>query len=402
VLVVIASAARAEGPIDAAAYVQIVLRSHPGARQQSAFEAAADAERKAARQIADPSVTFSWDRARLPDSGGPRSTETAFSVSQTIPWPGTFKANTRSADRAADALRAQGLRLRWELEIEARADFARLLHARAALEIARAAEADALSLRELTARRAELGESREVDRIKAEVEWLRQQRIRRADERGAEAAEEVLRTLAVEPLPRPLALEGELPRALPATDAAALRDRLSRSNPRLLAARATRERESALASAAGRSRIPDLDLTWFHQKELDKHANGFTFELRIPLWNVKRGEIARARAASAFAVAGAERDLLDLTTALEGARRELDVASSQADILEREILPAATRSLELARFSYREGETSLLDLLDAQRTFRETEREATASRLALALALAEVQRLVGPDFNPGR
>ena len=143
-------------------------------------------------------------------------------------------------------------------------------------------------------------------------------------------------------------------------------------------------------------------MTWFHDEEVDKHTSGFTFGVRIPLWNARRGEIARAQAASASAVAGAERALLDLTTALENARRELDVASGQAAILEREILPAATRSLELARFSYQEGETSLLDLLDAQRTFRETEREAAASRLALAIALSEVQRLVGPDFNPGR
>ena len=71
-------------------------------------------------------------------------------------------------------------------------------------------------------------------------------------------------------------------------------------------------------------------------------------------------------------------------------------------MLDRDILPAATRSLALARFSYQEGETSLLDLLDAQRTFRETQRETAVSRLALALALAEVQRLVGPDFHPGR
>lgn len=70
--------------------------------------------------------------------------------------------------------------------------------------------------------------------------------------------------------------------------------------------------------------------------------------------------------------------------------------------MDREILPAATRSVGLARFSYEEGETSLLDLLDAQRTFRETQREAAEAHLALSLALAEVQRLVGPEFNPWR
>ena len=399
---VFAAAGHAEEGVDVDAYVEMVLRSHPRARQVTALQAAARAERQAVRLIPDPSLQYSRDRARPIDSAGPRATETAFSVSQTIPWPGTLSANIRAGDRAADILRAEGVGARWELEIEARTTFAGLLYARGALEIAGAAEADALALRDLTTRRAELGESREVDRIKAEVEWLRQQRVRRAAERQAEAAEAVLRTLTVEPLPRPLALQGELPLPVPPTDAAALRDRLSRSNPRLLAARAASEREAALLSVARRSRIPDLDVTWFRDKELDKEANGFAVGLRVPLWNAKRGEIARAQAASAFASAGAERALLDLTAALERARQELDVASAQAEILEQQILPAASRSLDLARFSYQEGETSLLDLLDAQRTFRETEREAAASRLALALALAEVQRLVGPDFNPGR
>jgi cobalt-zinc-cadmium efflux system outer membrane protein len=392
--------------VDVDAYVQVVLRSHPIARQSAALENAAAAERKAVRVLPDPAFEYSRDHARRidrpADREGSRVSERSFSVTQTIPWPGTWSASKRAGDRTADALRAEGTGARWDLEIEARTAFARVLSTRGALEAARGAEADALALRDLTAKRAELGESREADRIKAEVEWLRQQRIRRAAEREAETAETLARTLAVEPLPRPLVLVGELPRPLPPTDAAALRERMNRSNPRLLAAQAAVEREAALASVARRRRIPDLDVTWFHEDELDKEASGFSFGVRVPLWNAQRGEIARAEAASALAAVGAQRARLDLTAALERARQELDVASAQAEILEREILPAATRSLELARFSYQEGETSLLDLLDAQRTFRETQSEAAASRLALALALAEVQRLVGPDFSPWR
>ncbi|HSD29281.1 MAG TPA: TolC family protein [Vicinamibacteria bacterium] len=394
-------AARAEEALGAQVFVEIVLRSHPGARQAAAVEAAAGAERKAARQIPDPTLELSWDRA-TPEGSGAASTETAFSVSQTLPWPGTRAANVRAGDRAAEALRAEAAAARWELAIDARTAFARLLHARAALDIARGAEADALGLRDLAAKRAELGETREVDRIKAEVEWLRQQRARRSLEREAEAAETILRTLAVEPLPRPLALAGELPRPSPRADADALRERLARSNPRLAAARATAAREAARLSASRRGRVPDLDLTWFREKELDKNAHGFSVGLRVPLWNANRAEIARAAAARSLAEATAERVALDLEAALERARQELDVASTEAEMLERDILPAARRSLELARFSYGEGETSLLDLLDAQRTFRETERQALASRLALAQALADVQRLVGPDFDPGK
>jgi outer membrane protein TolC len=183
----------------------------------------------------------------------------------------------------------------------------RRARARAGLEIARAAEADALGLRDLTAKRAELGESREADRIKAEVEWPRQQRTRRAAEREAAAAEEILRALAVEPLPRPLTLARELPRPVPPTDPADLRARLERSNPRLAAGRAAAGRETALLSVARRGRIPDLDVSWFRNEEIDKEATGFSFGIRVPLWNANRGEIARAEAASALAAAGAER-----------------------------------------------------------------------------------------------
>lgn len=386
--------------LDVESYVQAVLRSHPAARQSAALDAAADAERKSGRVFPDPVLGFTWDRARSAE--GPSGTETGWSVSQAIPWPGTFSANIRAADQQAAIFRSEGQATRWGLEIEARATFARLLYTRSAVEIAREAEADALALKDLSAKRAELGESREVDRIKTEVEWLREQRTRRSLEREADAVEALLRNLAVDPLPRPLDLAGALPDPIPPVDADELRARLARANPGLIAAQAAAARETALASVARRSRVPDLDVTWFRDKELDKTANGLQFGVRVPLWNANRGAIARAEASAALAAAGAQRTLLDLGSALERARQELEVASGQVDILTRQILPAAARSLDLARFSYQEGETSLLDLLDAQRTFRETQREATASRLALALALADVRRLVGPDFIPGR
>lgn len=393
----LAPEAAAQAALGEESYVQVVLRAHPAARQSQALEAAARAESKSARVLPDPVLGFSWADAR--PLGGASASEKGWSVSQSIPWPGTFSAGKLAADQQAAVFRSEGTATRWELEIAARATFARLLHARAAVQIAITAEADALALKELTARRADLGESRELDRIKTEVEWLREQRTRRSLEREAEAVEAILRKLAVEPLPDPLILAGGLPEPLPNTDGEDLRARLLRANPGLLAAQAAAARDGAFASVARRGRVPDLDVTWFRDEELDKTANGFQVGVRVPLWGANRGAIARAEAAAALASAGAQRTLLDLESSLEKARQELDVASRQAEIVSARILPAAARSLELARLSYQEGETSLLDLLDAQRTFRETQREAAATRLALALALADIRRLVGPDFG---
>jgi len=62
-----------------------------------------------------------------------------------------------------------------------------------------------------------------------------------------------------------------------------------------------------------------------------------------------------------------------------------------------DLLPSAAESLRLARLLFEEGETSLLDLLDAQRTAREARREEIRARFELSVALSELQRLLGPD-----
>lgn len=392
----------AQEDLDVDRYVEIVLRAHPSAAQSAGLELAAGAEGKASRLFPDPVFEYSRDRGTPTEPPGTRATETGYSVSQTIPWPGTFSAGIRAGDRAADALRAGAEALRWELAVQARQAFARLAAARALLDVSRAAEDDARSLRDLVTRRAELGESRESDRIKATVEWLRQQRNLATAERETEATEAIVRALAVEPLPRPLAIRSTVHEPLPRLEREALAAQIVDRSPRLRAARAEAERQQALLSVARRSRVPDLDVTVFKQKELDKEATGFAIGVKVPLWNANRGEIARADAQSRISSAEAGRVRIELVTELQGRLKELQIAGDQVTLLDREILPAAQRSVGLVRLSFEEGETSLLDLLDAQRTFRDTLREAAEAHLALSLALGEVQKLAGPDFNPWR
>jgi cobalt-zinc-cadmium efflux system outer membrane protein len=392
----------AQEALDVGRYVEIVKKSHPAASERAGLERAAAAEKRASRVLPDPVFGFEWDRARPTDLLGAQGDETGYAFSQTLPWPGTRRAGIAAGDRASEVLLANAEGVGWEIEARARLAFARLETARGLTEVARGAEEDARSLRDLVARRAELGESRESDRIKVSVEWLRQQRELAAVSRQAQVAEAILRALAVQPLPQPLVLKPTAHPPLPPFDASAVAARLAETNPRLRAARAEAARREALSSVARRSRIPDLDVSVFRLRELDKEANGFSVGIKLPLWNANRGEIARAEAEQGVAAAAAARERIDVLTELEARLTDLMTAADQTALLEREILPQATRSLDLARLLYEEGETSLLDLLDAQRTFREAQRERVESHLAQAFAVADVQRLAGPDFDPWR
>jgi cobalt-zinc-cadmium efflux system outer membrane protein len=388
----------ADQPLQLEPYVEIVLRSHPASQAALALEESAAAETRGARLLADPTLELSLGQGRSATDSSVRATETGIALSQVIPWFPARAASIEAADHSAEARRAEASAIRWGLAIDARLAFYRLLQARALVDVAMATETDARSLLDLMSRRASLGETREVDRIKARVEWLKQRRELRSTEREADAAEAALRTLAASSLPKPLVLSGELPRPADATDllGEALPARLERS-PEVRRARAEAARAASLLTSARRSRVPDLGFSLYGLRELDRDAFGATIGVVLPLWNARRGDIERAGAESRLRTADAERIRLTLLTEVETRRRDVDTSAAQVESLMSDLLPSAAESLRLARLLFEEGETSLLDLLDAQRTARDARREAIRARFELAVALSEFQRSLGPD-----
>ena len=92
----------------------------------------------------------------------------------------------------------------------------------------------------------------------------------------------------------------------------------------------------------------------------------------------------------------AARDAYDRTVALakaEIARARADVAAARERRarIERDLLPQANRSAEAAEFAFRNGAIGALDLLDARRTLRAIQIEASAARAEHARALAALR-----------
>jgi cobalt-zinc-cadmium efflux system outer membrane protein len=135
------------------------------------------------------------------------------------------------------------------------------------------------------------------------------------------------------------------------------------------------------------------------------HVNGINAatvygSIPLPIFNRNQGEIARTR----FAITQAEEQqkatngqaLTDVYDAYSGLR-----SNDKVVVLYRSgYLDVAQKDLEIAEYAYRHGAASLLDFLDAERSYRATQlayRQAIASYL---LALEQLREAVGTRALP--
>lgn len=73
----------------------------------------------------------------------------------------------------------------------------------------------------------------------------------------------------------------------------------------------------------------------------------------------------------------------------------MQTAHVQIQVLEQGLLYQAKEALDIAQFSFRHGATSLLEVIDAQRVYRQTLLEYAQVRADHSIALARLERAVG-------
>jgi cobalt-zinc-cadmium efflux system outer membrane protein len=130
------------------------------------------------------------------------------------------------------------------------------------------------------------------------------------------------------------------------------------------------------------------------------HANGisgvtWSFSIPLAIFDRNQGNIAQTRIAIRQAEEqrkGANGQVLtDVKDAYEG----LEEAAQIAQLLKSTYVDMAQRSRDISEYAYRRGALALLDFLDAERTYRQTElayRQAVAGYLA---ALEQLRQAVG-------
>jgi cobalt-zinc-cadmium efflux system outer membrane protein len=137
-----------------------------------------------------------------------------------------------------------------------------------------------------------------------------------------------------------------------------------------------------------------------HAAEQQDHTFGVGLSIPLRVLDRNQGEIARTRAE--VARADQLRDAM-----INQTRAEIETAFA-AMLTEREkvrrlgdqYLPRTQRARETVEFAYRRGGLSVLDLLDAQRTYRETAREHVRALGDYWSAVYQLEAAVGGPLEP--
>lgn len=144
----------------------------------------------------------------------------------------------------------------------------------------------------------------------------------------------------------------------------------------------------------------DLNVTFDYTHVNTSNVGAFFFSIPLPIFNRNQGEVSRtyfALTQSQFQERAAEQQVLtDVKNNYEALRNGADVV----ELYNQGYLEQARQSLEITQFSYQQGAASLLDFLDAERSYRSTELSYRQALATYMNALEQLRQSVGTRELP--
>lgn len=175
------------------------------------------------------------------------------------------------------------------------------------------------------------------------------------------------------------------------------------SRPDLLSIQSDQARSQAdirLQVAQGKVDF-DIGVMYHHQYGYSNaNAMGFFFQTPLPIWSRNQGEIQRA-----------QREETQLQKRVDAMRAQIDnevktaydqwaTSRTLVDRIEKDMLKQAREVRDTTEYSYRRGEASFVEFLDAQRAYNDTMQGYTDARTDYAKNLYLLESVSGKGVNP--
>ncbi len=252
----------------------------------------------------------------------------------------------------------------------------------------------------LVTRRVEKGEARPSEATRAEIELEKVTIELEADQYLLRARQDQARLWIRGSAEQELWMEADLTSVPGVPDLEAALSAARAAHPSILAARA---RVRGLSSALGLeniARLPALELRGFAESEPDRRTRGGGIAVDVPLWNWNSGRIAQARAQLAAGRQELEWETRQTESAVIEAHGACQSATRAAVRYRDRILPLSESAAAIMEKTYRVGEASLLEVIDARRVLVETRREYLAVLLQAQLDCSHLNALIGQEDAP--
>ncbi len=239
--------------------------------------------------------------------------------------------------------------------------------------------------RALIEKRLQAGAISEAELARAEVAALEaRQALRLANQSFLAARLQVAFLLGVrEILPEfqvdPKLLDRPLPP--PAEQPEQLVQQALKARPDLLALDQQVERAQTAISLARRQRVPDFSLSAQYQQQgtgnnaIQPGTLTVGVQLPVPVLYQQQGEIAKAEADLRSQTVQRDKAHAQVLLDVQAARAAVDANRELVERMRERILDRAKRARDLVQVQYEKGAASLLELLDAQRTWVQTHAE---------------------------
>lgn len=350
----------------------------------------------AARAFLNPTVSGAAGRGSIRDPRtGVSIVERTIAVEQPLEWPGKRLTRQQAADAGFSGALAAMEEAKVTVTTEAKAAFYQLLLAQQDAQLAKENLRTVEEFVTLIRARVETKESPKFELIKATVE------LQKADKDLARAENALLVTRANlnkitgKALGERFAIQGEFEVPKSDFDLRLLTEHAMAHHPALRRQEKAVEQAQFALEHERAARIPNVSVMGQYHREAGDESIVAGLSVPVPIWYRRQGEISTAMGTHHRAQAERLRVQYELEQAVTQYFQEMQTARRQIEVFEKGLLYQAKEALDIAEFSFRNGVASLLEVIDAQRVYRQTLLEFAQSKAAYSLALARLEQAVG-------
>lgn len=361
-------------------------------------------QQTAAGAYPNPTVTGFGGHGSLRDAGragiGPLSdieslTEYNVTVGQPVEWPALRAARQQVADLGFATANVGLLETRLNLASQVKVAFYDLLLAQQGADLARQNRDTVEGVARIVRARVKSGEAPQFESIKAEVEVLKaRQQLARADNM-VRISRVVVDTLTGGALGATYMVHGEfrmVPRELQIDG---LMVRMMERHPTIQRLLRSVEQSEWKIEFERQARVPTVTVNGGYWREMGREAFQGGLSVPMPLWYRRQGEIAASLGAKRREEAELLRTRNELGRAVYQHYQDVRTTAELIDVFDKGLLHQAQEALRLAQFSFQQGASSLLEVLDAQRVQRQILLDYAEARHALSVSLTRLEQAVG-------